>query len=344
MAFQAFPDQRQVVELLQRSLDRGRLGHAYLFTGADLAELEAMALTLTKTLNCQHPPSRGASGLALDCCDTCLSCRKFGGQNHPDIHWVRPESKLREITVDKMREVMDTIYLKPTEAEFKCLILVAADRLNVQAANAFLKTLEEPPAKSIMILLTTEPQRLLETILSRCLRLSFASRSGVKVDEPTMAWLAGMADEVSGDQRRMLGRYKAVALLLKHLSVLKEEIEARISALSPIEKYPDADPVLVKKWEKELSAAIEAEYRFRRKEVLAAMEWWMRDIWLHTLGVSGDLLSFPTLAEQARKIASRLQDADARGNLLEIERLQRILHTNVQEAIALEVTFLKFKF
>ena len=70
--------------------------------------------------------------------------KKIEGGNHADIHWIRPESKSRVITVDQMRELMQEINLKPTEAEYKVAVIVCADRLNVSAANAFLKTLEEP--------------------------------------------------------------------------------------------------------------------------------------------------------------------------------------------------------
>src|SRR2546423_12568042 len=92
MAFTDFPAQQEVVHLLQRSLERGRLGHAYLFSGPDLTELEAAARTLAKTLNCEKPPRRASSGLPLDSCDACPSCRKIDSANHPDVLWVRPES------------------------------------------------------------------------------------------------------------------------------------------------------------------------------------------------------------------------------------------------------------
>src|SRR5437870_4822955 len=144
MAFKDFPDQEQGVTLLQRSLERGRLAHAYLFTGHELAELEAIARTLAKTLNCQKPV-RGANGIAIDSCDTCVNCQKIENANHADVHWVRPESKSRIVSVDQMRELMQVMNLKPTEAEYKVATIVAADRLNTQGANAFLKTLEEPP-------------------------------------------------------------------------------------------------------------------------------------------------------------------------------------------------------
>src|SRR5205823_2281869 len=152
MSFRDLPEQ-DAVRLLQRSLERGRLGHAYLFSGDDLTELERIARTLAKVVNCEKPvrkpphstltPDEG-EGLPLDSCDRCVSCRKIDADNHPDISWVRPESKSRVIIIDQMRDLMQTIHLKPTVAQYKFGIIVAADRLNPQAANAFLKTLEEP--------------------------------------------------------------------------------------------------------------------------------------------------------------------------------------------------------
>src|SRR3974390_359281 len=168
MGVKEFPKQAQGVQLLQRSLARGRLGHAYLFTGHSLEELESIARTLAKTLNCLKPVKTG--GVATDCCDNCLSCRKTDQETHADVHWARPESRSRVVTVEQMRDLTREIQLKPAEAEYKGAVITAAHRLNPQAANASLKTLEEPPAKSILILLTTEPQRILETVLSRCLR------------------------------------------------------------------------------------------------------------------------------------------------------------------------------
>src|SRR5438477_9790387 len=98
MSFSDFPEQKKVVELLQRSLARNRLAHAYLFTGNDLAELEAVARTLAKTLNCEASTKSSAGGLPVDCCDQCLTCRKIDDANHPDVLWIRPESKSRIIS------------------------------------------------------------------------------------------------------------------------------------------------------------------------------------------------------------------------------------------------------
>ncbi len=343
MAFTDFPEQQDVVALLQRSLDRGRLAHAYLFNGGQLAELEAVARTLAKTLNCTQPPRRSSGGLSLDSCDACLSCRKIDGENHPDVYWVRPESKSRVITVEQMRELMQTIHLKPTEARFKVATIVAADRLNVAAANAFLKTLEEPPSDSILILLSAEPQRLLETILSRCLRLNFAGETGARRDPAFVAWLTTFSDMAGAEQKSLLSRYRLLSVLLGKLAAIKEEVTESLTKRSPLERYDDADPKLREKWEDELTAAIEAEYRRQRSDLLAGLQWWFRDIWLHALQLGVELCSFPQLAAATSSVARRLSPSQAIENLQLLEHTQRLLASNVQEALALEVGLLRLK-
>lgn len=145
MAWTDFPDARQSVGLLRRSLERGRLGHAYLFSGDTPEVLERIARELAATVNCTAPLEISATGLPLAACHRCSSCRRINEQIHPDIHWLRAESKMRVVRIEQVRELIHAIQLKPTEASYKVGIIVGADRLNPNAANAFLKTLEERP-------------------------------------------------------------------------------------------------------------------------------------------------------------------------------------------------------
>jgi len=338
MAFKNFSKPSQGVQLLQRSLARGRLGHAYLFTGHRLEELELLARTLAKTLNCQKPIKTG--GAATDCCDECLSCRKIDHETHTDIHWARPESRSRVVTVEQMRDLMREIQLKPTEAEYKVAIIAAADRLNPQAANAFLKTLEEPPAQSVLILLSTEPQRILETILSRCLRLNFSTESNYQPDEAQSEWLAQFGALEAGEQKSLLGRYRLLDVLLQKLGEIRTRVDEALTARSPLQRYDDVEKDLRERWEDELTAAIEAEYRRQRADLLLLVQWWLRDVWLRTLAVGGELLNFPKMAG-AEAIAKKISPRQALENLQTLEQTQRLLHTNVQEALALEVGLLK---
>jgi DNA polymerase-3 subunit delta' len=340
MAFRDFSAQSQGVQLLQRSLARGRLGHAYLFTGDQLEALEKLARTLAQTLNCHHPVE--TNGVATDCCEECPSCRKIAEEIHPDVHWARPESKSRVITIDQTRELMREIQLKPAEAPFKVAVIAGADRLNPQAANAFLKTLEEPPPRSVLILLSTEPSRILETILSRCLRLNFSAETARTLEPEQAVWLQQFSAAAAVEQKSLFGRYRLLDSLLQRLGAIRAQTEEILGARSPLEKYGEAEKDLREKWETELTAAIEAEYRRRRAEVLLLLQWWLRDVWLHTLAAGEALLHLPQIAG-AEEVARRLSPRQARENLLVLEQTQRLLHTNVQEALALEVGLLKLQ-
>jgi DNA polymerase-3 subunit delta' len=340
--FSDFPDQSRIVQVLQRSLEGDRLAHAYLFSGNGLEELEAMARTLAKTVNCLSPSRRSARGLALDCCDRCDSCRRIEQFNHPDVLWLRPESKSRVITLDQMRELMQTVNLKPTAARIKVGVIVAADRLNTHAANAFLKTLEEPPPKSLLMLLTTEPQRMLETILSRCLHVALGGE-GMKFDAAHRAWLGAFSGMAAAGASGLLARYRLLGLIMKKLGEQREAIEKALNARSPLERYDELEPDMRDKLEDELAAAVEAEYRRQRTDLLEALHWWLRDVWLQSLALDADLLSFPDLAAPASTVARRISPTEARANLEVMDRLQRQLHTNVQEALALEVGLLKLR-
>jgi DNA polymerase-3 subunit delta' len=353
MAFTLFARHAQGVQLLQRSLARGRLGHAYLFAGDQLEELESLARTLAKTLNCQNPVKTG--GVTTDCCDACLSCRKIDHDTHADVHWARPESKSRIVTVEQTRELMREIQLKPTEAEYKVAIIAGADRLNVQAANAFLKTLEEPPGKSVLILLSTEPQRILETILSRCLRLNFFGEGTRSPDPAQMEWLAHFDALAANEQKSLLGRYRLLDALLQRLGEIRMRVEETLTARSPLQQHDEIEKDLREKWEDELTAAIEAEYRRQRAEALLLVQWWLRDVWLstlrsstatedgRTLAAGGSLLKFPEMSGAAA-VARRITPRQALENMQTLEQTQRLLHTNVQEALALEVSLLKLRF
>jgi len=357
MSFNDFPGHQPSIKLLQRSLERGRLAHGYLFAGHELDELEALARTLAKTLNCTQPVKKGNA--AIDCCDQCLNCQKVDRENHADVFWVRPESKLRLIKISQIvrrdespdRVLLDAINLKPAESRYKFAVIVAADRMNDQAANALLKTLEEPPPNSVLVLLTTEPQRILETILSRCLRLNFAGEGSARREPAKLAWLKNFSEMAADQHKSLFGRYRLMDVLLRQLNDSKEAIEKGLAARSPLERYPDAEKEVQERWEDELKAAIEAEYRRQRGDWLLLLQSWLRDVWLHTLlhektsqpalsEYKKELLNFPDLTG-SRQIAIRISPREATDNLQVLEQLQEQLTTNVQEALALEVGLLK---
>jgi DNA polymerase-3 subunit delta' len=239
-----------------------------------------------------------------------------------------------------VRALLETVYLKPIAARYKVAVIAGADRLNVQAANAFLKTLEEPPDRSVLLLLTTEPSRVIETVRSRCLRLNFSGGARPAADPAVLVWVRSFADQAVAAQGGLLARYRLLGQVLKELETRRSAIEKELAARSPLERYEDADPALREQWEKELAAGIEAEYRQQRAELLLGLQWWLRDVWLATQDLLEGRSSLPELASSTAAVAARLHEPMAASNLQRLERTQRVLATNVQEALALEVGLL----
>jgi len=138
-----------------------------------------------------------------------------------------------------------------------------------------------------------------------------------------------------------LSRYRVLGTLMGRLAQTKAGIENTLASRSPLERFDEVDARLREKWEEELAAAIEAEYRRQRTDLLAGLQWWLRDVWLQTLAMPADLLCFPQLKKTVETVAKRISPREALENLQVLEQLQRLLHTNVQEALALEVSLLK---
>ena len=144
--------------LLKAHLKTGRVAHTYLFTGTEGPAKDEMVLAFARALNCEKSSD--------PVCD-CAPCRKIGNRNHPDVRWLGADEKARSIKIEEIRELIHQSTLKPYEGKWKVFILKGAERLTLEAANALLKTLEEPPAHSVFILLVENKAHLLETIQSR---------------------------------------------------------------------------------------------------------------------------------------------------------------------------------
>lgn len=341
MPIPATLNKERSVGVIKKSLRSGRVGHAYLFSSDSIEEIEEIAVWFAQALNCsKRPPDRSADELG-EPCGECRSCANTSKRTHADVHWVRPESKSRVITVDQMRGLMGEVFLKPTEGIYKVAVILAADRLNIEAANAFLKTLEEPPPRSVILLLTTEPARVLETVRSRCLRLAFEGYGEFVGSALSRESVRTFAETFGRGRTLLLDRYAMLNCLLKDLAACKGEIETALLAKSPLSRYEEADPKVRSQWEEDLKASVEAEYRYQRAQLLLAIQWWLRDVWLESLQMGRDRLAFPDQTPLTLAVASRLTPEQALANVGVLEKVQRQLFSNVQELLALEVALLQ---
>ncbi len=183
-----FPWQIQPADTLLAQMGAGKLPHAILLTGAEGVGKLNFALTFVQRLFCKQ-----ATGMAP--CGQCDACHLFDVGTHPDLKRVAPPEGKQTIVVDQIRGLINYVSLTPHSAAKKVSVIEQAELLNVNAANSLLKTLEEPPASSMLILITHRPDRLLPTIRSRCQTMLFTTPDIRQASK----WLSGelQSDDVA---------------------------------------------------------------------------------------------------------------------------------------------------
>ena len=170
MSFSTLIGNDQNKQILQRLLRREALGLALIFAGPDGVGKRQFALTFAKAANCQHPiPTRD------DSCDSCPVCERIQANSYSDVVTLQPDGTY--IKIAQTRALTNDVQVRPREGRQRFFLIDEADRLREEAANSLLKTLEEPPSTSTIILLTSRPDALLPTIRSRAQKLNFAPLS-----------------------------------------------------------------------------------------------------------------------------------------------------------------------
>jgi DNA polymerase-3 subunit delta' len=167
MSFKQIIGQEKAIKILTQAIRSSKIPHAYLFLGPPGVGKSLTARQLAKVLNCEL---RG-----LDCCDSCSQCRKIDSFNHPDVRWISPVEDSMKIKINQIRDLKQAINLKPYQGRVKVWIILKAESMTEEAADAFLKTLEEPPENSLLILICSNLNLLLPTIISRCQVINFGA-------------------------------------------------------------------------------------------------------------------------------------------------------------------------
>jgi len=319
------------LSLLTRANEIGRLGHAYLITGPREADRDSFASSILGLV------SRAQHG-TLD------EWAKDGAVI------LRPQSKSRRITVgDDGSEVGTIRYLERMihrttgPSGYKLGVIVDAERMNAQAQNAFLKTLEEPPDRTLLLLLTAHPGQLLPTIISRVIEIPLLPPQETRIFDEYERKLLGVLEQLT---TRTSGSISS-ALGLKSdfqgiLSDLHDQIEKEQE--DEFEKEQDhykqtTDGSWLKQREEQVAAQIEASYLQRRDALMDLLLAWMGDV--ARLQVGAEHLDLPTYREGTAKLAERWTPEDTTKRLRAIRKLDQHLHTNVNEALALEVSFIQ---
>ncbi len=349
-ALSAWPllGQERAVATLQGAIGRDAVAHAYLFAGPSQSGRSTLARLFAQTLNCEGPPAGAAVPLAP--CGVCRSCRKIERGTHPDVQTVslaaqeaggggsaRRDSKNTSLSIETVRELSAGLSLRPLEGRWRVATVEDAETMREEAANAFLKTLEEPPPFAVLILIVPEAGATLPTIRSRCqvvetrpvarevLAGALAARYGVAPDQARI--LAALARGRAGWAIAASGRPE-------FLAERAAAFEAMLGLLQgpPLDLFPAVDRL------------VDRFRRGRRDEVRAELDTWLglwRDLLLLRSGCEELVLNVDWL-DRLRPLAARLDVERLREAVTATRDATRWLDENVQPRLALETMVLRW--
>ena len=310
----------EAFEQLKRGWAENRLAHAYLISGSPSGAGLALAQSVLKLLYCEAEEKP---------CGVCAACHRVDRRQQPDITWLEPEKKSRVVSVDQIRLLTTTLSQTAFSGGWKAGVILACDRLNEAAANAFLKTLEEPPGRTLLLLVTDQAQAMLPTIVSRCQRVV------LEENEEAPPWREALLEvlvrhETDGglDTLLMAGRLKT----------LLDEVKAGIQEREEGSRTPGDDD---EETSREIVAArVQSRLVKERTEMLRAVQYWQRDLLACRVGAGLETLHFKDHADVLQKLAGRFSVARLLDRVEAVERVVRLTAVNISDVVALESSLL----
>ena len=313
--------QDEIIACLTHAYDTGRFAQAYAVVGPPRHEGRAIVDHMAALLFCEEAATRP--------CGACRSCRQALAHTHPDLQWVEPQKRSRVISVDQIRDLQSRIYQTAYVADWKICAIVGADRMNEQAANAFLKTLEEPPGGSVCFLLTDSPQFLLPTIISRCQIVTASTRQQSLPEEKEAALLDILSARAgTGGAITAFARSDRLTILLKGLKDDAIATEKDLAAESGLEETKDT-----------LEARGNARYRELRTGIMRSLMLWYRDILLVACGGDASGVHYTAQQELLQKRGAGLTHQQALESVQAVDDMNRQLERNMPEARVLAPGF-----
>ena len=311
------------LEFLRRADGQNRLAHAYLISGPIGSGKRALAAELTSAVN---------GTKASDVFSTAAR----------EVFVAEPESKSRRIVVEQIRNLEHSLQMRASApGRRKVAIIAEADRLQPQAANAFLKTLEEPPADSLLLLLSALPEALPDTILSRCIPIPLAASIAKPAEQQgeLIEVLRAVANEKTWSVQHAYGLAQNLQRLL---SAIRDGIKTEnAEALKQEEtRYRNStDGAWLEEREDYYKALTESQYLQRRAGLIETLFVWWSDVLRAKTGI--DRIDLPGAKKEIASVAARFSTADILRRIRRLEEMRDNLGRNIQEALAIEVAFLK---
>jgi len=332
--FDAIVGQQHPIKLLKTFIRSGTMPHALLFTGDAGVGKKMTATALAMACNCltlksalRHPPHPEA----IDACGLCVPCKKISGGHHPDVIRVAPLSSV--IRIAQIRSLLQSLALKPNEADRRVVILSEAQTMNPEAGNALLKVLEEPPDRTLLVLTASQPSDLLPTVVSRCRHLRFNPLCSADVKQ--LLTLAGGIDPESAETVSILcgGSYTRAQQLIDRQWLSRRDWIIRAIA----DQMANDGPPKIRAW-LALSEKL-AKKKDLIEESLEIVTMWLRDV----LVVEHDpkrVFNRDRL-DTLSKIASQVSPAQLLLQIDAVDRALAALRSNTNARLTLDAMVLQ---
>ena len=300
MSFRSIVGHRRLLALLSRAVANNALPPAMLLAGPAGVGKRRIAIAVAQALNCLQPRTSG--DFASDACGDCASCRRIGRGVHPDVILIEP-GDTGSIKIDQVRDAIDRAGYRPFEGRRRVVIIDEADSLVDAAQNALLKTLEEPPSASVFILVSSIPDALLPTVLSRCPRL----RAGAL--RPSEVATVLMRDHAYSEADARAAGAESDGSVSRALASQSVDVaDARAAAQHLLEEVADlTDPVRRLDAAKDLTGkkATSAGERDQLAAMLRSMATLLRDLGILATRANPESLANADLAEDLGRLAAR---------------------------------------
>lgn len=306
-------------DLLRRAHAQDRLAHAYLLAGPRGSGKRKLAENLARLV------TESNEGLA-----------------HPDVHTAEPESKSRRLRIDQTRALERELQMRSLMGKRKVAIIFEADRMTAEAANGFLKTLEEPPNHSLLLLTSEQPESLPETILSRCITVPLSRESAEVLSPAQCELLEGVAALFRERERGIPVVYRLVRTFASLLQQARERItdENETELKSEEAHYRQTtESSWLDDREDHYKALTESRYVRERSLLGETLVAWWADVLRQQQGAAG--LDLPDYAAQTAQLARTLVAHEALKRLAALEEMRENLGRNIKEDLAIEVGFLR---
>lgn len=324
--FEEIVGHKEIIRHLQNAIRLGKVSHAYIFSGETDCGKKLLATAFAMTLQCEQ---RG-----VDPCLTCSSCKKAMSKNHPDIINITHE-KPNSIGIEDIRsQLIDDVAIKPYCSSYKIYIISEAEKLTLQAQNALLKTIEEPPAYAVILLLTNNMDALLPTITSRCVKLGLRPVKESMVKEYLMEKLHIPDYQAKMDASLAQGNIGKA----KQLAQSEDFAQVAENALRLLRRSGDMELYELVDAIKMLSADKQNIYDY-----LDLFTMWFRDVLLFKATREVDGLVFKDQFNDIKERAGKSSYEGLETIIDAIEKARTRLHANVNFDLVMELLFLTIK-